>query len=41
MTAPSELPMAFAVAMGIADTERVGASAKAQVANPINNSRFI
>jgi hypothetical protein len=41
MTAPSELPMAFAVAMGIADAERVGASAKAQVANPINNSRFI
>jgi hypothetical protein len=33
--------MVFAVAMGIADAERVEASAKAQVANPINNSRFI
>jgi hypothetical protein len=33
--------MVLGVAMGIADAERMGASAKAQVANPINNSRFI
>jgi hypothetical protein len=33
--------MVFAVAMGIADAERVGASARAQAANAINNGRFI
>jgi 4-hydroxyphenylpyruvate dioxygenase-like putative hemolysin len=41
MTAPSEPPSVSDVAMGIADAERVGASAKATVANPTNNSRFI
>jgi hypothetical protein len=33
--------MVFGVAIGIADAERMGATAKAQVANPIINSRFI
>jgi hypothetical protein len=41
MTAPSEPPSVFGVAAGIADADRVGASAKAQAANPINKSRFI
>jgi hypothetical protein len=31
----------FGFAPGIAETERDGASAKAQAANPINKSRFI
>jgi len=41
MTAASELAKAFGVATGIADADRVGASAKAQAANPINKSRFM
>src|SRR5216684_762605 len=41
MTAPSEPPSAFGVAAGIADADRVGASAKAQAASPIIKSRFI
>ena len=33
--------IAFGFALGIADAERVGASAKVQAANPINKSRFM
>jgi hypothetical protein len=32
---------ALGLAPGIADAERVGASAKAQAANPVNKSRFM
>jgi hypothetical protein len=31
----------FGWATGIADTDRIGASAKAQAANPINKSPFM
>jgi hypothetical protein len=41
ITASSKPPIALGVAAGIADAERVGASANAQAANPINKSRFI
>jgi hypothetical protein len=41
MTAASEPPSALGVATGIADADRVGTSAKAQAANPINKSRFM
>jgi hypothetical protein len=32
---------AFAWAIGIADADRIAASAKVQAANPINKSRFM
>jgi hypothetical protein len=32
---------ALRFALGIADADRLGASAKAQAANPINKSRFM
>jgi hypothetical protein len=32
---------AFGWAIGIADADRIGASAKVQAANPINKSRFM
>ena len=32
---------AFSFALGIADADRIGASAKVQTANPINRSRFM
>jgi hypothetical protein len=35
------LVSAFGFAPGIADADRVGASTKAQAANPINKSRFM
>jgi hypothetical protein len=41
MVVPSEPPRALGVAAGIADADRVGASAKAQAAKPINKSRFM
>jgi hypothetical protein len=41
MTAASEAPRVPGVATGIADADRVGASAKAQAVNPIIKSRFM
>jgi hypothetical protein len=41
MTAASELPKAFGGATGIAEAGRVGASAKAQAAKPINKGRLM
>jgi hypothetical protein len=41
MTSLSELTMGCCLATGIAETDRVGASAKAQAANPISKSRFM
>src|ERR1019366_3300087 len=37
----SVLTSAFGFALGIADADRIGASAKVHAANPINKSRFM
>jgi hypothetical protein len=37
----SVLVVAFKFALGIADADRIGASAKALAANPINKRRFM
>jgi hypothetical protein len=41
MTEVSVSMSIFGLALGIADADRIGASAKVQAANPINKNRFI
>jgi hypothetical protein len=41
MIEPSSPASVFGWATGIADTDRIGASAKVQAANPINKSLFM